>query len=113
VPTRGDWAGVSILGNAPLNVVDANGNPITKLLECGDGPDYEYGGSNNDDSSGVFSYVSIRYAGFVCGTNTELNSLSLCGVGRKTVINHIEVLYSLDDAIEIWGGSVNIDHFVT
>lgn len=112
-PDRGDWGGISILGNAPLNVTDANGNPITKILECGTAPDYEFGGANADDSSGVLTYVRIEYAGYICGTNTELNSLSLGGVGRKTVINHISILYSLDDAIEIWGGNVNIDHFAT
>lgn len=112
-PDRGDWGGISILGNAPLNVTDVNGNPITKILECGTAPDYEFGGSNADDSSGVLTYVRIEYAGYICGTNTELNSLSLGGVGRKTVISHISILYSLDDAIEIWGGNVNIDHFAT
>lgn len=110
---RGDWAGIAIYGNAPLNTKDAQGNSITKIGECGTAPDYEFGGANADDSSGVLSYVRIEYAGYICGTNTELNSLSLGGVGRKTVINHIQVLYSLDDAIELWGGNVNIDHFLT
>ncbi len=110
---RGDWGGISIAGNAPLNTYDANGKPIQKVFECGTAPDYAYGGSNSDDSSGVFSYVRIEYAGYSCGTNSELNSLSLGGVGRKTMINHVMVTDALDDAFELWGGNVNLDHVVS
>ncbi len=109
---RGDWGGISIAGNAPLNTVDANKNPIQKVFECGTAPDYAYGGNNSDDSSGVLSYVRIEYAGYSCGTNTELNSLSLGGVGRKTQIDHIMITDALDDAYELWGGNVNLSHIV-
>ncbi len=109
---RGDWGGISIAGNAPLNTVDAGNNPIQKVFECGTAPDYAYGGNNPDDSSGVLSYVRIEYAGYSCGTNTELNSLSLGGVGRKTKLDHIFISNSLDDAFELWGGNVNLHHIV-
>ena len=110
---RGDWGGISIAGNAPLNTYNAQSQPIQKVFECGTAPDYSYGGSNVDDSSGVLSYVRIEYAGYSCGTNSELNSLSLGGVGRKTLINHIMISNSLDDAYELWGGNVNLDHIVS
>jgi len=110
---RGDWGGISIAGNAPLNTYNAQNQPIQKIFECGQGTLYSYGGNNPDDSSGVLSYVRIEYAGYSCGTNTELNSLSLGGVGRKTVINHIMITNSLDDAYELYGGTVNLDHIVS
>ncbi|MCS6818668.1 MAG: hypothetical protein NZ522_01865, partial [Chitinophagales bacterium] len=95
---RGDWGGISIAGNAPTNIYDPNGNPKPGLFECGTPPDWEYGGNNPDDSSGVLSYVRIEFAGYSCGTNSELNSLSLGAVGRKTQIDHIMISYALDDA---------------
>jgi hypothetical protein len=110
---RADWAGLAICGSAPINTKDGSGNSITKLLECGTGNEYEYGGNNADDSSGVLRYVRIEYAGYVCGANAELNSLTLGGVGRKTVISHIMVSYGQDDGIEFFGGNVNADHVVS
>lgn len=110
---RGDWAGIAILGNAPVNFKDGGGNAIKGTLECGTGADYEYGGTNADDSSGVLSYVRIEYAGYVCGTNTELNSLSLAGVGRKTVIDHVMVSWGLDDGVEMWGGAVSPKYVIS
>lgn len=110
---RGDWAGIAILGNAPVNFKDANGNAIQGRLECGSTTDYDYGGANADDSSGVLSYVRIEYAGYVCNTNTELNSLSLAGVGRKTVIDHVMVSYGQDDGVEMWGGTVSPSYVIS
>ncbi len=110
---RGDWGGISIAGNAPLNTYNAQNQPIQKVFECGTAPDYSYGGNNPDDSSGVLSYVRIEYAGYSCGTNTELNSLSLGGVGRKTKIDHIMITDALDDAYEMWGGNVNLYHIIS
>jgi hypothetical protein len=110
---RGDWSGLSILGKAPVNYKDANGNQIQGLLECGTAPDYSYGGTDASDSSGVLSYVRIEYAGFVCGTNTELNSLTLGGVGNKTKIDHVQVSYGQDDGFEFFGGTVNATHLIS
>jgi hypothetical protein len=110
---RGDWGGILVAGKAPLNVYNPQGQAIQKIFECGTAPDYSYGGNDPDDSSGVISYVRIEYAGYICGANTELNSLSLGGVGRKTKIDHVMVSYALDDAFEIWGGTVNLSHIVT
>ena len=52
----GDWGGVVILGNAPVNQVDP-------LIEGGiiEGT---YGGADPDDNSGVFKYVRIEYPGY-------------------------------------------------
>lgn len=111
--SRADWAGIVLCGLAPVNFQDAGGNPIQGRVECGTTTDYDFGGSNPDDSSGVLKYVRIEYAGYVCGTNTELNSLTLCGVGRKTVLSHIMCSYGQDDGFEFFGGTATADHLVS
>lgn len=110
---RGDWSGIAILGNAPTNRRDANGNPIRPRLECGNTTDFDYGGSVPNDNSGVLSYVRIEYAGFVCGSNTEFNSLAMAGVGSGTTIDHVQVSFGQDDGFEWWGGNVNCSHLIT
>ena len=110
---RADWAGIAILGTAPINTRDAGGNSIQKRLECGTSTDYDFGGSDPNDNSGVFRYVRIEYAGYVCGSNTELNSLTLGGVGAGTTIDHVMVSYGQDDGFELFGGTVNLNNIVS
>jgi PKD repeat protein len=110
---RADWAGIAICGLAPANFRDAGGNAIQGRLECGTSADYDFGGSNAEDSSGVLSYVRIEYAGYVCGTNSELNSLTLGGVGNRTVIDHVMVSYGQDDGFEWFGGTVGGSYLIS
>jgi len=100
----GDWGGIVILGNAPVNQV----NP---LIEGGiiQG---SFGGNNPHDNSGVLKYVRIEYPGYRFQLNNEINGLTLGGVGDATEINHIQVSYSFDDSYECFGGTVNLDHMV-
>jgi len=111
--SRGDWAGLTICGLAPVNYRDGSGNPIQGRVECGSTTDYDFGGSDPNDSSGVISYVRIEFAGYICGTNTELNSLTLCGVGGHTKIDHVMCSFGQDDGIELFGGTANLDHTIT
>ncbi|MBS1613211.1 MAG: T9SS type A sorting domain-containing protein [Bacteroidetes bacterium] len=111
--TRADWAGIAICGLAPVNFKDANNQAIQGRIECGSTTDYDFGGNNAEDSSGVISYVRIEYAGYVCGTNSELNSLTLGGVGSKTKIDHVMVSYGQDDGFEFFGGTVNASHLIS
>lgn len=104
----GDWGGIVILGNAPINVPGG-----TAIIEGGLlGQDAIYGGNNSDDSSGVLSYVRIEYPGIAYQPNSEINGLTMGGVGRKTQIDHIQVSYSGDDAFEWFGGSVNCKYLI-
>jgi len=73
---------------------------------------YVSDGDGDNDDSGSLSYVSIRYNGFIAGSTVELNGLGLGGVGRNTDVHHIESLNSLDDGVEIWGGTVNCKYVV-
>lgn len=71
----------------------------------------DYGGGNDNEDSGNFTYVSLRYGGRTAAPNVELNGLSLGGIGRGTDIHHVEILNNLDDGIEVWGGTVNLKYF--
>jgi len=65
-----------------------------------------YGGTNDQDSSGVLRYVRIEYAGVAAMPNSEINALTLGGVGSKTVLENIQTIYANDDAFEFFGGTV-------
>lgn len=69
-----------------------------------------YGGTNDNDNSGVLRFVSIRYGGFVLGDpviGNEINSLTMCGMGQGTVLEHVESFQNLDDGFEWFGGKSN------
>lgn len=108
----GDWGGIAIIGDAPSNAKDAGGNPIDLRLECGTTTDYDGGGTNNTDNSGIFRYVRIEYAGVACAPNKELNGLTMLCVGSGTTIDHVQVSFGGDDAFEWFGGSVNCNYLI-
>jgi hypothetical protein len=104
-PERGDFGGVVILGRGDINLATETGD-IEGLTGV------PFGGTNDDDSSGVLKYVRIEYAGHLLGTDNELNGLTMGGVGRKTQISHVQVFEGLDDCFEWFGGAVSADHLV-
>ncbi|MBC3541808.1 T9SS C-terminal target domain-containing protein [Rufibacter sediminis] len=100
----GDWGGVVILGRAKNNQgmnIQVEGGPLAN-----------YGGENDADNSGVFSYVRIEYAGYPLQPNKELNGLTMGSVGSGTKIDHVQVSFGGDDAFEWFGGTVNATHLV-
>lgn len=113
----GDWGGVLILGNAPINAADINptdaGNQA--IIEggvdnaAGDG---QYGGTDPNDSRGGMQYVRIEYPGIAYLPGSEINGLTCGGVGDATILDHIQVSYSGDDAFEFFGGTVNAKYLV-
>ena len=117
---RGLWGGIVILGRAGTNNPgDAIGDfkeveGVNELLPSGD-TRAEYGGTVDDDDSGVMRYVSIRHTGINIGESdgNEIQGLTLGGVGAGTVLEHIEVYASGDDGVEFFGGTVNLKYFVS
>ncbi|HEX8328773.1 MAG TPA: T9SS C-terminal target domain-containing protein [Hymenobacter sp.] len=101
----GDWGGVIITGNAPLNT--STGRQLAE-----GGVTTTYGGTNGADNSGVFQYVRIEFGGVAFTPNNEVNGLTLGGVGDGTTLDHIQVSYSGDDAFEWFGGTVNAKYLV-
>ena len=72
----------------------------------------QYGGDNDDDSSGILEYVVVKHTGAEVANGDELNGISFGGVGRGTVIKNLEVYSTYDDGIEFFGGSADVDGFV-
>lgn len=101
----GDWGGIVICGRAPVN------QPSTPFIEGGL-TDTFYGGTNAADNSGVMQYVRIEYPGVAFQQNSEINGLTLAGVGHGTTIDHIQVSGSGDDSYEWFGGTVNAKYLI-
>jgi len=107
----GDWGGLILLGNAPINLKNAAGKTMPGHVE-GISTGGEYGGDNEQDSSGTLSHVRIEYSGTEIGPNNEINGLTLAGVGRGTVLDHIQVRHTADDCFEFFGGTVDGKYLV-
>lgn len=104
----GDWGGLLILGKAPIN--DPAGE---RLAEGGIDPVLGlYGGTDPNDNSGTLRYVRIEYAGVAYQPNNETNGLTLGGVGKGTIIDHVQVSYGGDDGFEWFGGNVDSKYLV-
>ena len=72
----------------------------------------QYGGDNNDDSSGRLEYVIVKHTGATVGNGDELNGITFGGVGRNTIVDNLQVYSTYDDGIEMFGGAVNVSNFV-
>lgn len=103
---RGDWGGVALLGDAPINPDVANLEGLLDESRSG------FGGTDPDGSCGVLQYVRIEFAGFAIGTGNELNGLTLGGCGRGTLLDYVQVHLGDDDGVEVFGGTVNLQHMV-
>lgn len=136
IASNGQWGGICIAGKATNNLTLAANGPFQAGVGDGRlcvadglgtfegfatsntkdqfGVNLTAGGVFDDnDNSGILSYVSIRHAGAVLQVGGELNALSLGSVGRGTTINHIEVVSCADDGIELWGGTVDLKYVVS
>jgi len=104
---RGDWGGVVLLGKAPVNEPEAaiEGLPETDLRG-------RFGGTDPEHSCGVLQYTRIEFAGFEVYKNNELNGLTLGGCGSNTIVQNLQVHRALDDGIEMFGGTVDLQNIV-
>ncbi|MGQ7944551.1 hypothetical protein [Flavobacterium sp. WC2509] len=105
----GDWGGIIILGDAPINKIGG-----TSFLDFNlDSTVSYYGGQNPNSNSGILKYVRIEYSGHKINALKELNGLSLGGVGRGTKFEFIQISFSNDDSFESYGGDVNFSNLVS
>lgn len=116
-PSMGYWGGVIFMGKTPIaDYVTTNWCGVNNL----GGPSQiegvtvtpgltEFGSGyvDDDDNSGCFVYNQIRYNGFPIQGASEINGLTLYGVGRGTEIHHYEIFNTVDDGTEYFGGSCN------
>lgn len=120
VPRSGDWGGIVLCGKASVNAAFSGTGGGQGIMEVEGGINNSYGDGlagggttpNDDDSSGVLRYVRIEYAGYAYQPDKEINSLTMAAVGRKTVIDYVQVTYAKDDAFEWFGGTVNCSHLI-
>jgi hypothetical protein len=114
-----DWGGVVLLGNGIINTACSTcpTSPNTNNIEgfATVFPEIAYGGNNNAESSGTMSYCRIEFAGVALSTtaNSELNSLTMGGVGSGTKIDHIQVSFGGDDGFEWFGGAVDAKYLIS
>ncbi|WP_019988661.1 IPT/TIG domain-containing protein [Rudanella lutea] len=103
----GDWGGIVLIGKAPHN------RPASQQAEGGIGRALN---ALNEpaDNSGTLRYVRIEFGGIALTneSNSEINGLTLYGVGSGTTIDHVQVSYSGDDSFEWFGGTVNAKYLV-
>ncbi|NIQ59286.1 MAG: fibronectin type III domain-containing protein, partial [Gemmatimonadetes bacterium] len=94
---RGDWGGLVINGQAPINSGDE---------AQGEGDSGLYGGTDPMDDSGILRGVRVEFAGDNFTEDDQLNGIALQGVGAGTTIDYVQVHYNQDDGIEPFGGTV-------
>lgn len=108
----GDWSGVILCGNAPINQAGGIAQYEGGIL----GADVAlYGGgttSNAADNSGILTFVRIEYAGLAIQQDREINSLTMAGVGSGTIIENVQVSFGGDDGFEWFGGTVNCKNLI-
>ena len=108
----GDWGGIFILGDAPINKFDSEASLNYGLLPSA-AKNLNYGGNNPESYSGNFSYVRIEFAGKKTKHYGYFNGLTLAGVGELTMIDNIMVSYCKGNSFNILGGNVNLDKLVS
>jgi len=110
IKKAGDWGGIVILGDAPINKFGTYSSVNYDL----DPSLTTYGGLNSASSSGILKYVRIEYAGKkVRGATESFNALLLGGIGNKTILENIMVSYAAGDSFEILGGEPEMTKMVS
>ncbi len=104
--SAGEWGGLVLAGNAYTHYGIAK-YEADETVEFG--CDDVTVMCNNTQSSGDLEYVLVKHTGYEVEKDKELNGLSLAGVGSGTVLKNIAIIGGLDDGLEIWGGTANID----
>lgn len=114
VKRPGDWGGVIILGNAPINRFGSGSlASYYTNLNPSDYGKTTYGGDALDDNSGILKHVRIEYAGKRVSEDIYFNSLLLACVGRETTISNVMVSHSAEDGFKVWGGELSMDMLVS
>lgn len=112
------WGGLIINGRAPISDCDVAFSTSTVGGSAGCWRNAEgvsqptlYGGNIANDNSGILRYVQVNFTGV--GVNaSEIQGITTGGVGSGTTMSYIQIHNSLDDGIEIFGGTQNLDHLV-
>lgn len=104
--TPGDWGGIILCGKAPTN------RPQDPAPTIEGGVGRKYGGTDPNDESGILRFVRIEFAGIAAEPGSEINGLTMGGVGSGTIIENVQVSFGNDDAYEFFGGTVNCKNLI-
>ena len=107
VKATGDWGGLVICGRANTNKGGSTGQTATAEVS-----DLTYGGTEDNDSSGVIRYLRVEYTGAAFTSDKEFNGVSFFGVGNGTIVEYVQAYKSGDDGIEFFGGTVNAKYLI-
>jgi len=122
--TGGGGSGATAVANLGGTFADPDASPLTSgvgsnFIEgfqtidgetLGQGSGSIYGGSDDNDNSGLIRFASVRYGGFILSPNNEINGLTTGATGRNTYFEFIEVVNNADDDIEHFGGLCNMKY---
>lgn len=109
---RGEWGGIVISGNAPINACKA-GTPVCEAISEGIKVEQvKFGGNDPLDNSGVLKFVRVEFAGYPMSQDNELNGITFNAVGAGTEVDYVQVNMNADDGVEFFGGTVNVKHLV-
>lgn len=109
IKKAGDWGGLIILGDAPINKF-GNSSSVNLGLDTSL---TNYGGNNAESNSGILKFVRIEFAGKKVSGEENFNGLLLAGVGNKTILENIMVSYAAGDSFEIFGGDLKLKKMVS
>jgi hypothetical protein len=99
--TPGDWGGLTLCGKATTT---AGANATAEV------GGFIYGGSTDNDNSGIIRNLIIRGTGASINADSEYNGVSFYAVGSGTVVENLAVIDGADDGVEFFGGTVSINN---
>lgn len=97
----GDWGGLTLCGKATTT---AGANATAEV------GGFIYGGSTDNDSSGIIKNLIIRGTGASINADSEYNGVSFYAVGSGTIVENLAVIDGADDGVEFFGGTVSINN---
>ncbi len=112
VKKKGDWGGIFLLGNAPINKIknetelDYQVNPSSSEL-------IQFGGTDVTSNLGTLRYVRIEYAGKRDENKKYFNGLTLAGVGSETILENIMVSNCGGNSFQVIGGNTVLHQLVS
>lgn len=112
VKKKGDWGGIFLLGDAPLNTIKEKVELVYEL-NPNSTEDIEFGGKNIASNSGILKYVRIEYAGKKDSNKNYFNALTLAGVGSETIIENVMASNCEGNSFQIIGGNTFLHKLVS
>ncbi len=105
----GDWGGVVLMGDAPINSIGGQAN-LDYDLE----PQFRsYGGNNVQQDAGSMKYVRIEFAGNNPDRKKNFNGLTVAGIGAKTKLEYLQITNTNGNSFKFLGGNVNANNLVS